>query len=1094
MNKPTALGSFIFAGGFSLGVSESFDVLAHLEETNYGVATVRRNFPDLPVRVGRDRWPLDALAAGSQIDWIFGNPPCFSPETKILTENGPKKIKDLVRSRSTERVWSVDEITGDLVLKSIVGWHKNRYNGELYDVRVNNWTRGARHPNGSRARATANHKFLTKRGWVAACELLPTDQVCVGQGRPNAAQQALIDGMMLGDATIKKHQAQLVVQQISQGYVDLKRRALEPFVSDHGVEAEGADWGDGCVRKPRAWFYLKTQGWVKKERTRWYHANVKRVPANLQLTPIALAAWYMDDGTIRKSGTWWGNQTGAEIVTAHLCTDNFSEDDIATLITKLADIGVESRRVGKRYSRICVTSKGMKKFVVMIGPYILPEMRHKLPSWAPPYQPELWDLGNPIADWDSVVVSFAKFSTWSNVYCLDVEDTHNFVTYGGVAHNCASWSAAGRTVVSGSDWRTDPRTDCTRQHFALLERLRPRAWAWESVTNAFTLGRELVDELTLKALDLGYSVTYLLHNAMYCGVPQNRYRFFFVATDCAFDVDPLDWTTESVASALRRVNDPGELIDHNCQKYQDLLPLMGNGADLPGSMSLRNVWEQNNPVETRRLNSLGQTVGRPVFTIRRCRPDQPAPVVMHELVHPTEHRAMGVNELKALCGFPSWYEFVGLSDVGQISRGVCPPVGAWLARNVARCLEVNEREAPTVRLIDVSRPPGSTLVLEPPRVQTPASYHIADHGQEVPQVPELVEFEEAAAPVSHPAQLAVPNSGAGSIASLPTPNDGERSGAFIRRLLLTHRYDTAMIVEAVRGSYPLSKAGPSDVAWQRGWLRKNGQEVQQVKAIGATPVLPVVAPTPLHEPQPSRKRESVNPAREFDKTSLRENAHGRWVHRDYAAHFFRWGFAGRFIGRETEVLDVGCGVDCPLIGVLTQPMNNVPKRYVGTDLNNEPRSPPTRLWAKLHWQFNFIERYVELGQFDVITNFEVIEHMRKADGLRLLAGLRECLKPTGRLLLSTPVFNGKAAANHLHEFEIDELREAIEGAGLAVEARYGTFASQHDIKRVATAAELELVQRLSRYYDGEVMACFLAPLYPDASRNNTWLCKRSDAP
>lgn len=70
-----AVGSFIYAGGFTVGMSESFNVLAHLEGGSFGVATVNKNFPQLPVHIVPDEWPLIELRKQG-CDVCYANPPC----------------------------------------------------------------------------------------------------------------------------------------------------------------------------------------------------------------------------------------------------------------------------------------------------------------------------------------------------------------------------------------------------------------------------------------------------------------------------------------------------------------------------------------------------------------------------------------------------------------------------------------------------------------------------------------------------------------------------------------------------------------------------------------------------------------------------------------------------------------------------------------------------------------------------------------------------------------------------------------------------------------------------------------------------------
>ncbi len=69
-----ALGIYIFAGGFTLGVRKHFDVLAHFEDGLFGVETFKMNFPDIPVFVDPDEWPVKNFA--KKADFVYCNPPC----------------------------------------------------------------------------------------------------------------------------------------------------------------------------------------------------------------------------------------------------------------------------------------------------------------------------------------------------------------------------------------------------------------------------------------------------------------------------------------------------------------------------------------------------------------------------------------------------------------------------------------------------------------------------------------------------------------------------------------------------------------------------------------------------------------------------------------------------------------------------------------------------------------------------------------------------------------------------------------------------------------------------------------------------------
>ena len=251
------------------------------------------------------------------------------------------------------------------------------------------------------------------------------------------------------------------------------------------------------------------------------------------------------------------------------------------------------------------------------------------------------------------------------------------------------------------------------------------------------------------------------------------------------------------------------------------------------------------------------------------------------------------------------------------------------------------------------------------------------------------------------------------------------------------------------------------------------------------------------ELQPTRTGRHREPRR-FDQTQLHANSSGRAVGRDYAAHFFRWAWITRQIKAGQKILDIGCGQETPLVFVLTNKVNQLPAKYVGVDLNRILK--PTKIaWTRIVDQFSFVDDYLKLWKrtgmekdekFDVAVSLEVIEHMQPADGKKLLKGAFHLVRPGGYLYLSTPVFSGKAAVNHCHEFTVPELQKLVESTGWIVEKRYGTFARLAGIKKVAQKDEWAVLQRIGEYYNNEVLSVFLAPLYPDSASNNLWVLRR----
>jgi len=99
----------------------------------------------------------------------------------------------------------------------------------------------------------------------------------------------------------------------------------------------------------------------------------------------------------------------------------------------------------------------------------------------------------------------------------------------------------------------------------------------------------------------------------------------------------------------------------------------------------------------------------------------------------------------------------------------------------------------------------------------------------------------------------------------------------------------------------------------------------------------------------------------------------------------------------------------------------------------------------------------------------------------------------GVAFISTPVFNGKAAANHVNEMTYETVGKMLEDAGFEIEERYGTFASITDYKDQLDHWQLEpAFKALREYYDVNFLAVIFAPLFPRQSRNVIWRVRHTE--
>lgn len=172
------------------------------------------------------------------------------------------------------------------------------------------------------------------------------------------------------------------------------------------------------------------------------------------LTPLSIAVWYMDDGSL--------NHSYCKEKSVSLSTHAYSKEENETIIEYFKDVyGIQfklyyDKRCG-RYSIGASCKEDRHKFLDLVSPYIIDLFQYKLG--------EHFTCGNGIKNIDSikedvysgdfrfvgkgVIKSITPYKdSHVSAYDIEVADNHNYITSGGIIlHNCHTVSATAQAAM-----------------------------------------------------------------------------------------------------------------------------------------------------------------------------------------------------------------------------------------------------------------------------------------------------------------------------------------------------------------------------------------------------------------------------------------------------------------------------------------------------------------------------------------------------------------------------------------------------------------------------------------------------------------------
>ncbi len=394
-----------------------------------------------------------------KIGVMFG---CFSYSTRITLADGTQeKIGKIVNQRMDVEVLSYDPELGRMVPRRIVNWFDNGITDQFLQITV------ARPGGNGRSQmgVTTNHQIRTPGGWRDAGDLIPGDRVMLAQDHVLSDQQwQLVLGGLMGDGSLSpsrvpgslgtRFRMGHGIKQLD--YLDWKASLLANIGQSRTSNAKGAGfvdltplpelapireavyWGDG--RKHLSYDYLKA------------------------LTPLALAIWYMDDGSfsVRAQGLQERTKDGSG--RSEICVQAFSPGSQQRLLEHLAGAfdlhPTLSLRGARQQAVLSFVKDETAKLHGLIAPFVHPSMQYKLlERFRGRFAVEPEFVEPTVMPVPAVVteVKIKPKTRSMHRFDIEVEGSHNYLADGVIVHNSPETTTGGKALKFYASVRIDVR-------------------------------------------------------------------------------------------------------------------------------------------------------------------------------------------------------------------------------------------------------------------------------------------------------------------------------------------------------------------------------------------------------------------------------------------------------------------------------------------------------------------------------------------------------------------------------------------------------------------------------------------------------------
>ena len=393
-----------------------------------------------------------------KIGVMFG---CFNYSTRVqLADGTTEKIGKIVNQKMDVEVLSYDPDTDRIVPRRVVNWFNNGAAEQFLQFTIEKASGNGK----SQFAATPNHLIRTPGGWTEAGGLIAGDRVLAAEPHLLSDQQfQVVLGSLMGDGNLSPNRRGRngVRFRIGHGerqidYLKWKVELLGNIKHSVYENAKGARFVD----------FTPLAELAELQRAVYLGDGKKFLSEDYlkALTPLALAIWYMDDGSFAVRSKGLQQRTAGGSGRIEVCVEAMSEGSQLRLRDYLRDthgLDVRLRQAGSAGKSVLVFSTAASaKFQEIVAPYMAPSMEYKL---LPRFRgqcmvvPEYVEPAQRLVPAKVLDIHVKPRTRSMNRFDIEVEGNHNYFVDGVMVHNSPETTTGGKALKFYASVRLDVR-------------------------------------------------------------------------------------------------------------------------------------------------------------------------------------------------------------------------------------------------------------------------------------------------------------------------------------------------------------------------------------------------------------------------------------------------------------------------------------------------------------------------------------------------------------------------------------------------------------------------------------------------------------